>query len=198
MRNGKIVFATALRWFHVALMSLVFFASCRAPRPTNQANRFEFSELQMGLPFRIVLYAADKPTAEAAARVAFDRIQQLNTMLSDYEDDSELSRLSRTARSGEAVKVSDELWFVLQRAQKLAERTDGAFDVTVGPVVSLWRKARREKQLPDPSRLAEALKAVGYGKLVLDPQRHIAQLLVPYMRLDLGGIAKGYALDEAL
>ena len=198
MRNGKIVFATAPRWFRVALMSLVFFASCRAPRPTNQANRFEFSEAQMGLPFRIVLYAADKPAAEAAARVAFDRIQQLNTILSDYEDDSELSRLSRTAGSGEAVKVSDELWFVLQRAQKLAARTDGAFDVTVGPVVSLWRKARREKKLPDAARLTLALQAVGHQKLLLDSSRHTVQLLAAGMRLDLGAIAKGYAADEAL
>src|SRR3989442_4124669 len=164
MRNGKIAFATAPRWFHIALMSLVFFASCRSPRPTNQANRFDFSEPKMGLPFRIVLYAADKPTAEAAARVAFDRIQQLNTILSDYEDDSELSRLSRTAGSGEAVKVSDELWFVLQLAQKLAERTHGAFDVTVGPVVSLWGKTGRGKILPEAERLNQALQDVGYQK----------------------------------
>jgi len=70
-----------------------------------------------GLPFRIVLYAPDKPPAKAAARAAFDRIQQLNAILSDYEDDSELSRLSRTAGSGQAVRVSDDLWFVLKRAQ---------------------------------------------------------------------------------
>src|SRR2546427_1365677 len=179
MRNGKIVFATAPRWFRVALMSLVFFASCRAPRPTNQANRFEFSEPQMGLPFRIVLYAADKPAAEGAARVAFDRIRQLNAILSDYEDDSELSRLSRTARSGEAVKVSDELWFVLQRAQKLAERTDGGFDVTVGPVGSLWRKASRAKKLPEAARLAQSLEAVGHQKMRLDSRRLPVELLAP-------------------
>ncbi len=152
----------------------------------------------MGLPFRIVLYAPDEPTAEAAARAAFDRIRQLNAILSDYEDDSELSRLSRTAGSGQAVKVSDELWLVLKRAQKLAERTDGAFDVTVGPVVSLWRKARREKKLPEAARLAQALQAIGHKKLRLDSRRHTVQLLAPHMRLDLGAIAKGYAADEAL
>ena len=161
-------------------------------------RRYEFSEPQMGLPFRIVVYARDKPTAEAAARAAFDRIKQLNDILSDYEDDSELSRLSRSAGSGQAVKVSDELWWVLKRAQKLAQRTDGAFDVTVGPVVSLWRKARREKKLPEPARLAQALQAVGYKKLRLDSRRQTVQLLAPRMRLDLGAIAKGYAADEAL
>ncbi len=198
MRNGKIVSAAAVRWLHVAWLWLAFFTSCRAPLPLNQPGRFEFTEPQMGLPFRVVLYAADKWTAEAAARVAFDRIQQLNIIMSDYEDDSELSRLSRTAGSGEAVKVSNELWFVLRRAQKLAERTDGAFDVTVGPVVSLWRKARREKKLPDAARLTQALQAVGYEKLRLDSSRHTVQLLVRGMRLDLGAIAKGYAADEAL
>ena len=152
----------------------------------------------MGVPFRIVLYAPDKPTADQAARAAFGRIKQLNDILSDYDTDSELSRLSQTAGSGRAIQVSADLWFVLKRSQELAQRTDGAFDVTVGPVVSLWRKARREKKLPDPAKLAEALKAVGYRKLVLDPQRHAARLFVPHMRLDLGAIAKGYAVDAAL
>ena len=168
------------------------------PRHTGDLQRYEFSEPQMGLPFRIVVYARHKPTADAGARAAFDRIKQLNDILSDYEDDSELSRLSRMAGAGQEVKVSDELCLVLKRAQKLAEQTDGAFDVTVGPVVSLWRKARREQKLPDAARLAQALQAVGHQKLRLDSRRHTVELLAPRMRLDLGAIAKGYAADEAL
>jgi thiamine biosynthesis lipoprotein len=94
--------------------------------------------------------------------------------------------------------VSADLWLVLQRAQELAERSDGAFDITVGPYVLLWRKARREHQLPDPARLEQAREAVGYRHVRLDPRRHAVELLVPDMRLDLGGIAKGYAVSEAL
>ena len=181
------------------LLAILLLTACSTfPRHTEDLQRYEFSEPQMGLPFRIVVYARDKPTAEAAARAAFNRIKQLNDILSDYEDDSELSRLSRTAGSGQAVKVSEELWLVLKRAQKLAEQTDGAFDVTVGPVVSLWRKARREKKLPEAARVAQALQAVGHKKLRLDSRRHTVQLLAPHMRLDLGAIAKGYAADEAL
>ena len=181
------------------LLAILLLTACSTfPRHTEDLQRYEFSEPQMGLPFRLVVYARDKPTAEAAARAAFNRIKQLNDILSDYEDDSELSRLSRTAGSGQAVKVSEELWLVLKRAQKLAEQTDGAFDVTVGPVVSLWRKARREKKLPEAARLAQALQAVGHKKLRLDSRRHTVQLLAPHMRLDLGAIAKGYAADEAL
>ena len=182
-----------------SVLAILLLASCSTiPSDTQGLQRYEFSEPQMGLPFRIVLFAPDKPAAEAAARAAFDRVRQLNTILSDYEDDSELSRLSRTAGSGRAVRVSDELWFVMNRAQKLAERTGGAFDVTVGPVVSLWRKARREKKLPDAGRLAQALETVGHQKVRLDSRSRTVQLLVPRMRLDLGAIAKGYATDEAL
>ncbi len=152
----------------------------------------------MGVPFRIVLYASDRPSADAAAQAAFARIQQLNDTLSDYDTDSELSRLSQTSGQGNAVRVSDDLWRMLERSQQLARETDGAFDITCGPVVSLWRKARREKKLPDPLKLQEARRGVGYSKLKLNSRDHTAELLAPYMRLDLGAIAKSYAVDEAL
>jgi len=152
----------------------------------------------MGVPFRMVLYAPDQPTAHAAAEAAFARISQLNDIMSDYDPDSELSRLSRTSGKGRAVKLSDDLWRVLSQAQALSARTQGAFDVTVGPVVNLWRKTRRDRQMPDPTRLAKARTAVGYQHVRLDAVQHTARLEVPDMRLDLGGIAKGYAVDEAL
>jgi thiamine biosynthesis lipoprotein len=152
----------------------------------------------MGVPFRIVLYATNTSVGNTAAQAAFSRIAELNEILSDYDTDSELSRLSRTAGEGRAVPVSKDLWRVLEASRELSARSDGAFDVTVGPVVNLWRKARREKKLPRPDMLAEARLAVGWQKLELDPARHTAKLLAPNMKLDLGGIAKGYALDEAL
>ncbi len=166
--------------------------------PVTGTNRYEFSEPQMGLPFRIVLYAHEPATAQKAARAAFERIAQLNDILSDYDTDSELSRLSRTAGEKRAVPVSPDLWLVLARAQEFARQTDGAFDITVGPYVSLWRKARREKNLPRPDLLAAARDAVGWRHLVLDARHRTATLLVADMRLDLGSIAKGYAIDEGL
>lgn len=160
--------------------------------------RFEYTRPQMGLPFRLVLYAPDQASADTAAEAAYARIKQLNDILSDYDTDSELSRLSQTSGSGRAVPVGDDLWRMLERSQQVARETGGAFDITCGPVISLWRKARREKQLPDPVKLTEALRAVGYEKLRLDPKGRTAELLVPYMRLDLGSLAKPYAVDEAL
>jgi FAD:protein FMN transferase len=161
-------------------------------------KQYEFSRPQMGVPFRIVLFAPDAETAEAAAEAAFTRIAELNQIFSDYEHDSELSALSRASGKGAAVPVSAELWHVLSRAQELAEKTGGAFDITVGPSVGLWRKARREQRMPRPDLLAETRQRVGYRHLRLDPGRQAAELLVPGMRLDLGGIAKGYAIDAAL
>jgi len=181
------------------LLLAAFTVGCLGPpQDTASLARFEFTQPQMGLPFRIVLYAADQTAAESAARAAFARIRQLNDILSDYDTDSELSRLSRTAGEGRAVPVSADLWFALERSQALAARTDGAFDPTVGPIVSLWRKARREKKLPRPDSLTEARAAVGWEKLRLDPKARTATLLVPNMRLDLASVAKGYAVDEAL
>lgn len=187
-----------IAWFP-GLLAALLLTGCAGRRPPAAAlTRFEFAQPQMGLPFRIVVYAADGGEARAGAEAAFARIATLNAILSDYDTDSELNRLSRTAGEGRAVPVSEDLWRVLERAQDLAARTDGAFDVTVGPLVSHWRKARREKRLPEPARLAAARAAVGWTHLQLDPQARTATLRVPDMKLDLGGIAKGYAIDEAL
>ena len=153
----------------------------------------------MGVPFRIVLYAEDEAQAQAAATAAFARVAELNAIMSDYETDSELSELSRSSEQGSPeVQVSEDLWKVLERSQELAYSTDGAFDITVGPCVALWRKARREQEFPDAARLETALGKVGYRNLVLNPKNESAKLLRFGMRLDLGAIAKGYAADEAL
>jgi thiamine biosynthesis lipoprotein len=76
-------------------------------------NRYEFTQIEMGMPFRIILYAPDEATANASAKAAWQRIQQLNRVMSDYDPQSELSRLSQTAGSGKAVSVSADLWKVL-------------------------------------------------------------------------------------
>jgi FAD:protein FMN transferase len=187
--------------FAIAISGLLIVAPGCQTTPDNPPaalHRFEFSQPQMGLPFRIVLYARDAAQAEAAANAAFARIAQLNGILSDYDTDSELSQLSRTSGQGKTVPLSADLWLVLARAQKFSADTDGAFDITVGPFVNLWRKARREQKLPRADLLAEATRSVGWRKLQLDARSRTATLVAPNMRLDLGSIAKGYAIDEAL
>lgn len=173
-------------------------SAARAVAAEPGLERFESTRPQMGVPFKILLYAPDSATANLAFEAAFSRVEALNRVLSDYDSDSELSRLSRSAPMAEGVPISEPLWTVLARSQTLAAQTGGAFDVTVGPYVRLWRRARRSGEMPSPDRLAEARSAVGYQFLKLDNRARTAQLLRPNMRLDLGGIAMGYAVDETL
>jgi FAD:protein FMN transferase len=165
--------------------------------PRAALTRFEYAEPHMGTTFRIVLYARDKATADRAARRAFDRIEELNLIMSDYLATSELSRLSRSS-GGLPVKVSADLFRVLAVSQDIARRSDGAFDITVGPLVQLWRRARRRHELPESQSLANALRRVGYQNLVLDSRFRTAHLIKPGMELDLGAVGKGFADDEAL
>ena len=151
----------------------------------------------MGTLVRLVLFAADRSAASAAARAAFDRIADLDAALSDYRDSSEVSRLARAA-GGPPVPVGPDLFAVLERAQEVARRSGGAFDVTVGPLVRLWRRTLRTGDWPDPARTAEALACVGSDKMHLDPAARTVRLDRAGMRIDLGGIAKGYAGDQAL
>ena len=148
----------------------------------------------MGTLVRIKLYAASEREASAAFREAFDRIAQLDAILSDYKPDSELNRLG----PGGPIRVSADLFRVLAASQKLAEETDGAFDVTLGPVIRLWREARRSGQIPEEAAIHEALSRCGYRKLHLDAKTQSVSLDQAGMQLDVGGIAKGYAADEAL
>ncbi|HTD65784.1 MAG TPA: FAD:protein FMN transferase, partial [Candidatus Limnocylindria bacterium] len=106
-----------------ALFFAAFLVSCTSPTRTLQ--RYEFQQPQMGLPFRMVLYAPDRASADTASSNAFARIKQLNDVMSDYEFDSELSTLSRSSGEGKAVPVSDDLWFVLERSQRLAHESGG-------------------------------------------------------------------------
>ena len=169
-----------------------------APPDPNHSIRYQFQQTQMAVPVKLVLYAPDNATANRAAERVFQRLAQLNAILTDYDPDSELRRLCDTAGEGKAVPVSEELWRVLVHAQSLAERTEGAFDVTVGPVVRVWRLARQFHKMPPQELLDRMRTVVGYRFVRLVPEQRAVELRKPGMRLDLGGIAKGFALDEAL
>ena len=154
----------------------------------------------MGTTFRIVLYATTADAAKKAADAAFARVAHLDNVMSDYKKDSELMKLCRAFETGtgEAVPASDDLFAVLTEAAKLSKASDGAFDVTVGPVVQLWRIARRTQRMPDPNEFLTARSRVGHWNVELDAAKKTVKLLRAGMQLDLGGIAKGYAADAAL
>jgi thiamine biosynthesis lipoprotein len=162
-----------------------------------ELRRFEFKQVHMGTEFRIVLYAPDEPTAKKASDAAFERIAQLDGIMSDYKSTSELMQLCKKA-GGDPEPVSDDLLAVLTRALEISRLTDGAFDITVGPVVRLWRRARRTLMMPDADELAAARKLVGYQQVQIDAKKHTVRLTAKGILLDLGGIAKGYAAQAAL
>jgi thiamine biosynthesis lipoprotein len=145
----------------------------------------------MGSLVSITLYADSPDNAQRAFVAAFARIEELNRILSDYDPNSELSRACDSN-----LPLSPELRTIIDYSQKLAAETNGAFDITVGPLTRLWREARRNKQLPSNTQIAGALRRTGYKKLSLENGR--LRCAVTGMRLDAGGIAKGYAADEAL
>lgn len=143
--------------------------------------RYEAVEPHMGTLARIVVYADSEAQADAALRAAFARIREIDARLSDYKPESELNRIST-----ERVKVIDDLWRVLQFAQRLAQASEGAFDITLGNRTRAWREGRA------------ADGPYGWRHLHLDERTHEVWLDTPGIHLDLGGIAKGYASQEAL
>lgn len=195
-------FAAAGRAAILAVLMLTGRLSAAPAGETPNLTRYEFAQVEMAVQFKIIVYASDEGVANKASEAAFDRVKQLNSLLSDYDPMSELNRLTAAGPTKEGVAVGPELWTTLSRGQRLAEESDGAFDVTVGPYSRLWRRARRQHALPSAERLLEAKAVVGFRNLELkshaDGTRGTVRVLKEKMQLDLGGIAKGYAADEAL
>ncbi len=177
----------------VKLMLILLFEAT-----VGRAERHEFSRPLMGMAFRIIIHSEDERLAKRAAQLAFDRVAALDKIMSDYSPASELNKLSNLAGSGKEARISDQLCSVLTRAQSLANETGGAFDVTAGASIQLWRRARRVKRLPPQFALDKALKTIGFQNLKLDSTKCTAELIEAGTLLDLGGIAKGHALGEAL
>jgi thiamine biosynthesis lipoprotein len=184
------------RLFFVSILSVPF---CVAAE-----RRFEFSSVQMGVPVRVVLYldgtdnAPDdkqcEKSAKSAADEAFQIFQTLNGIMSDYDSDSELSQLS--AKEG-SVRISDDLFAVLKASKHYSTISGGAFDVTVGNLTKLWRRSRRQHSLPKAVHLEKAKELTGNALWQLDEKTQSVVLKKSGMRFDLGGIAKGYAIDKA-
>jgi thiamine biosynthesis lipoprotein len=163
----------------------------------SSSQRFESVEPHMGTLVKITVYTVTADEAREAFRTAFARIRDLDNTLSDYKIDSELSQITRRS-VGHAVRVSDDLFTALRASQELAEETNGAFDVTQGPVVRLWREARKTGRVPDAEALKEAGTRSGFRKLHLDSRNRTVMFDTPGMALDVGAIGKGYAASEAL
>jgi thiamine biosynthesis lipoprotein len=161
-------------------------------------QKFVFEKPEMGSPFTISIFAKDSSKAAEAAAVAFHCADSLNAIFSDYIDSSELNILNATAGQNRHVPVSDALFDILKYSLQAAKLSDGSYDVSMGPVVKFWRKARKENQLPDEDSLKDALDKTGYKYIHLDSVHQSVWLEKKGMRLDLGGLGKGYVAKAAL
>lgn len=183
-----------------ASLALGVALACAAP-PRSELRRFEMERPAMGTLFRVVLFADDGARAQFAFDAAFERLDALTACLSDYDPSSELSRLSQASLAtapGPWIPLSRDLAAVLSAAQELARSTDGAFDATCGQATRLWRRAIREREMPSAADLESARRSTDWTKLELSRDGRAARWNSSGARLDLGGIGKGYALDEML
>lgn len=173
-------------------------AAAQDAPPAAELKKFQSSQRHMGTDFTIALYAPNESAANQAFEAAFARIHQLDLILSDYLETSELSRLGTASPTTIPIQVSDDLWHALERSKHFHDVTDGAFDITVGPLTRLWRRSKRQRELPADDVLRDARAAVGQSFLKLDADRRSVELTRPKMRLDAGGIGQGLAADAAL
>ncbi len=152
----------------------------------------------MGSPFTVTICADDSIKAAAAANAAFKKADTLNSILSDYIDSSEINRLSATSGQGRYVHVSAVLYDIINISMQAAKLSNGSYDITIGPVVRLWRQARKSKIFPNKDSIALALRSTGYKYLHLDSIHQSVWLEKPGMRLDIGGLGKGFVAQIAL
>lgn len=152
----------------------------------------------MGSPFTITMYCSDSVQAALSARAAFEKAEALNEILSDYIDSSEINRLSRTAGEGRYVPVSAPLFAILQRALEAGRLSGGAYDISVGPLMGLWRDARKTKIFPDDNSLQKARGLTDYRFIHLDRVSRTVMLEKKGMKLDVGGLGKGFVAAAAI
>ena len=150
----------------------------------------------MGTMFDIVVYHASPGDAERAVERAMAEIARLDRVMSHFKAESDLSRLVREGGRG-FVRVDPDLFAVLQESRAMSRRSGGAFDVTIGPVLRTWKKAREDGRRPSAHEISQARRCVGYGRIEARPPDRI-RLLSDCLEIDLGGIGKGYAVDRAM
>jgi thiamine biosynthesis lipoprotein len=162
-----------------------------------QDQLFRAERPAMGTTFAVSLYAADPAAAEATFEVAFEEIERVEQLLSDYRPTSELSRVNRLAGQG-PVTVEPELHALLVRVRGISEATGGAFDPTVGALVDAWGFRAGAPSVPEPHALATAMAATGMRHATLDTAARTVRFDDARVRLDPGAFGKGYAADRAV
>jgi thiamine biosynthesis lipoprotein len=166
-------------------------------RPSETVQVDSGFKVVMGTFSRVVAIAPSEETGRACVAAAFDEQRRVEELMSYHDPDSELNTVNREAYQ-RAVTVEEATFEVLDRALHFSELSGGAFDVTIGALGNLWRRAAARDTAPTEAEIAEARSRVGYDKLRLDPAARTVRFAVDGVRIDLGGIAKGFAIDRAV
>jgi thiamine biosynthesis lipoprotein len=198
-RNSSFLFRNpqaAIRIFSLAaaLLLLCLFAPSNLQAQPDKGGVFRQSRILMGTSAEISVSRATPKKAEDALEAAFQEVERINVLMSHYRPDSEVSRITRFAGKRE-IRVSPETLEVIERALYFSRLSEGAFDITIGSIFRLWNF--REGKIPDDQSLRENLKRVDYRKVKVDGAASSVFLEDSGMELDLGAIAKGYAVDLA-
>lgn len=156
-------------------------------------RQFAYEMPLMGTMWRVVLYTEEEDAAKMAADAVFKRLEGLNLVMSDYLPDSEVRRLTT-----ESQQTSEDLFAVMSVSMELAKDSGGAFDVTAGVLTRIWKRALRRMELPGEDSIQSARKLTGWSLVEIDRESRGIALKREGMRIDLGGIGKGYALDQAM
>jgi thiamine biosynthesis lipoprotein len=177
-----------LRWIFILLLPFTLSA---------QLKRFHFTQNKMGSPFNIILYCSDSAEAKELARQSYLLVDSLTDIFSDYSSSSEVGRLAQQ-KTYQQQRVSDELLNMLVRSREAWIKSDKTFDVTVGSLTQLWRKTKNEKRFPSGDEIKSAKQATGFNNLVLNISANTILFKKKEMRLDFGGIVKGYAAQKVI
>jgi thiamine biosynthesis lipoprotein len=175
------------------LVALALRAPVAAAGP--EILRFEESMDAMGSTYSIIVYGSDRARILGAVELAFDEVKRLDQLLSNYRPASEWSQVNRYAAE-RPVKVSSELFNLLAACVEYSRLSDGAFDISVGPLMKVWGFYKGSGHLPHRAEVRGALSKVGYQNLILDPKAQTVQFRQPGVEIDPGGIGKGYAVDR--
>jgi thiamine biosynthesis lipoprotein len=195
----KKVYPLFRTFFRVVLASLCWFGAVRfAPAAEKPAlERYEASASVMGSTFTVAGYGEQRARVASAIRAAFDEARRIDAFLSNYRPESELSRINDQASRG-AVNLSAEMADLLEQCLRYSRQTEGGFDITVGPLMEVWGFFKGTGTLPGSFALSRARAKIGYRHLDLDAKERTVRFKRPGMKLDPGGIGKGYAVDRML
>ena len=182
-----------LRWLAPILLVTLIIGAAGADQGAAEAHEFRYL---MGTSIEVQAFGGDAAIRKSAIEEAFAAFAEVDRLMSNYRDDSELSLVNGRA-AAEAVNVSEPMFSVLEAARRVSAASNGAFDITVGPLVRLWGFHDKKPHLPTAAELTAVRPLVDYRNLLLDPQKRSVHFARPGVEIDLGGIAKGFAVEIA-